>query len=86
MRVRVLFAVTKTHSVLGNQRAQGMQQVARHIRIGILVNCQTRRRVLHIEHDHAFLRCRFAQLLLHLICKFDEFLALPRAHRKRVHV
>ena len=42
--VGVFFAMAKVHAVLRNQSAEGVQHVARHIWIGILVNGQASRR------------------------------------------
>ena len=54
MSVGVFLAVTKTHPVLRNQRAERVKHVARHIRIGVLVDSEAGGRVLHVEYNHAF--------------------------------
>src|SRR5258706_3265926 len=56
MRVGILFPMTKAHAVLGNQSPEQVQHVTRHIRIGILVYGQTRRRMLDIEDNDALTR------------------------------
>ena len=39
VRVGIFLAVAKVHAVLGNQSAEGVQHVARHVGVGILINC-----------------------------------------------
>ena len=46
--------MSKAHPVLRNQRAERVKHVARHVGIGILINSQASRRVLHVEHNHTF--------------------------------
>lgn len=66
VRVGIFFAVVKPHPVLRYQRAQRVKHVARHVRIGVFVDCQPCGGVLDVKDDDTFLNARFPQLL------FDE--------------
>src|SRR6266581_8761378 len=83
--IRIFFAMTKAHAMLWNQSSEGVQHIARHVRVGVLVDGESRSGVLHVENDDAFLRTRFFQLLSYFISELDEFFALVRTDFQNVH-
>ena len=78
MRVGVFFAVPKTHAMLRNQSTQQMKHVTWNVRVGILVDRESRGGVLHVEDNHTFLFARSSQFLLHLIGELNQLFALSR--------
>ena len=74
--VGIFFAVVKAHAMLRDQGAQRMQHVTRHVRIGILIDRQPCRRVLHVKHHDTFLRARLSELTPNFVREFDQLLAL----------
>src|SRR5438067_2955310 len=71
VRVGVLLAVAEAHAVLRDERAQGVEHVARNVRVGVLVDRQARGRVAHVEVADAFARAGLAQASAHLVGELD---------------
>jgi hypothetical protein len=64
--------------MLRYQRAQSVQHVSRHVRIGILVNSKASGGVSHIKHNHSLTLARLLQLFSDEISKLYEFFSLTR--------
>src|SRR6266446_861775 len=77
--------MAKAHTVLWYQSAKGVQHVARHVRICVLVYCQSSSSVLHIQNDHAFLFAGGCQLFLHFIRELNQLFTLARFNLKQMH-
>ena len=85
VRVGILFAVTEVHAVLRNERAERVQHVARHIRIGVFVDGETGGGVLDVKDDDAFLNVRLSQFLVDEAGKLDQLFTITRTNVQNKH-
>src|SRR6476646_9376944 len=86
MCVGVFFAVMKAHAVLGNEGAQGVKHVARHIGIGVFVDSESGGGVLREKQDDALTHAGLLQLFSNQVSELNQLLTLARLHVQNVHL
>ena len=78
MRVGIMLEMAKAFVVLRNRVFQKQQKIVFHIRVGILVDRQTARRMLREQHAHAVGRSVRRKMLINLAGYLDHFFAEVR--------
>ncbi len=76
VRVGVFFAVAEAHAVLGDERAQVLEHVARHVGVGVLVDGETGGGVLREEDADACACAGLGEPRLHVGGELDQLFAL----------
>lgn len=83
MRVGVVFVVPKAFVKLRDRIFQKQQKIVLHVRVGVLIDRQTARRMLCEQNANPF--ARFGNKLFNFARDLDQFFALFRLNFYRLH-